>query len=208
LSESHLALFDVYLKELVEWNTFMNLTGINERGRMIIELFLDSLIPVPYLPPKGRMLDVGSGAGFPALVIKLLLPDLNLYMVEAGSKKVSFLKQIIRLLKMSGIEVVNGRIQVVGEKLVAEGFDIISARALADLKRIISWCSHLLSNKGLLVYFSGSGVEEILKGCEELMRERHLTVDRLIPYHLPGMPESRSIIILKKKLPGLNKRRP
>lgn len=178
----------------------MNLTGIDERGRMIIELFLDSLIPVPYLPLKGRMLDVGSGAGFPALVIKLLIPGLKLYMVEAGSKKVSFLKQVIRLLRISDIEAVNGRVEVVGDKLVAEGFDIISARALADLKRVIRWCSHLLSNKGLLVYFSGCGVEENLKSCEGLMRERHLTVDHLIPYHLPGMQESRGIIILKKEI--------
>lgn len=181
----------------------MNLTGINERGRMIIELFLDSLIPVPYLPSTGRMLDVGSGAGFPALVIKLLLPGLKLYMLEAGSKKVSFIKQVIRLLKISDIEAVNGRIEVVSDNLVAEGFDIISARALADLKRVIIWCSHLLSHKGLLVYFSGSDVEENLKNCEELMREQHLMVDHLIPYHLPGMRDNRSIIILKKEIAGI-----
>jgi len=181
----------------------MNLTGIAERGRMIIELILDSLIPVPYLPSTGKMLDVGSGAGFPALVIKLLVPDLKLYMVETVSKKVSFLKQVIRLLKMSDIEVINGRIEVVGDTLAPDGFDIISARALADLRRIINWCSHLLSDKGLLVYFSGSSVQENFKSYKDLMKEHHLTVAHSIPYHLPGMRDSRNIIILKKEIAGL-----
>lgn len=178
----------------------MNLTGISERGRIIIELVLDSLIPTPYLPAKGRILDVGSGAGFPALVIKLLVPGLELYMVESASKKVSFLKHVIRLLKLSDVEVINGRIEVVGDKLAHDGFDIVSARALGDLKRIINWCSHLLCDKGLLLYFSGSRVDENLKNCEELMREQHLVVAHLIPYDLPGMHDKRSLVILKKKL--------
>jgi len=200
LSGEHLNLFDVYLNELIEWNSRMNLTGLNELGRMILELFLDSLIPVPYLPAKGRMLDVGSGAGFPAIVIKVLLPNLKLHMVEANSKKASFLKQVIRLLKLDDIEVVNGRIEMVGDKLRPDGFDIVSARALANLNQIINWCSHLLSPNGLLLYFSGSKVDESLKNCEYLMKEQRLTLARLIPYYLPGMQEGRNIVVLRKEM--------
>lgn len=199
ISKEQLALFDVYLCELIEWNSRINLTGIAERGRMISELFLDSCIPVPYLPVTGRMLDVGSGAGFPAIVIKVLLPDIKLILVEANSKKTSFLKQIIRLLRLDDIEVINGRIERIGDRLRPNGFDIISARALADIKQIINWCSPLLSKEGMLVYFSGSKVDEYLKDCEYLMKDQNLTLAQSIPYILPGRRDYRNIVILKKE---------
>ena len=178
----------------------MNLTGITEPERMIIELFLDSLIAVPHIPPSGRLLDVGSGAGFPAVVIKLLVPDLRLYLVEANSKKVSFLKQVMRLLKLDGTEIINGRIELIKDKLPPDGFDVISSRAMADLSRIINWCAGLLADEGRLVYFSGSRVDEVLENSKYLMSDYSLTVDLLVPYHLPGMKESRSIVILRKEI--------
>jgi 16S rRNA (guanine527-N7)-methyltransferase len=198
VSERHIELLDAYLKELIEWNSRMNLTGLADRGRMVSELFLDSLMPVPHLPPKGRMLDAGSGAGFPALVIKVLLPGLNMSLIESNSKKASFLKQIIRLLKLDHVEVINGRLETEGDRLRLDGFDIISARALADLNRIITWCAHLLSQKGLLVYFSGSRVDEVLENSKDLMKAQCLVPSHTIPYSLPGIKDGRNIIILKK----------
>jgi 16S rRNA (guanine527-N7)-methyltransferase len=181
----------------------MNLTGVKERRRMILELFLDSLIPVPYLPSEGRMLDVGSGAGFPAIVIKILLPDLKLQLVEANAKKVSFIKQVIRLLKLSDIEVVNGRIETVGTRLRLDGFNIITARALTNLNQFINWCSQLLSYDGILVYYSGNRVDEDLKNAEYLLKDKHLSLARLIPYSLPGIQVGRNTVILRKNISGL-----
>jgi 16S rRNA (guanine527-N7)-methyltransferase len=198
LSYEHLRLFEVYLNELLEWNSRMNLTGLKEQGKMMSELFLDSLIPVPYLPTKGRMLDVGSGAGFPAIVIKVLLPNLKLQLVEANAKKASFIKQVVRLLKLKDTEVINGRIEEVGVKLRLDGFDIISARALANLNQIIKWCSPLLSRNGMLVYFSGNKVDESLRDAEYLLSEQHLSLVHLIPYFLPGVGGGRNIVALKK----------
>jgi 16S rRNA (guanine527-N7)-methyltransferase len=200
LSAKHLELFDLYLAELMEWNSRMNLTGLNERGRMISELFLDSMVPVSYLPEKGSMLDVGSGAGFPAIVIKVLLPGLKLHLVDSNSKKASFLKQIIRLLKLNNVEVVNERIEKAGHTLLSDGFDIVSARALANLNQIITWCSSLLSPQGVLVYFSGSKIEDNLKNCGDLLKDHHLGHARSIAYHLPGMKDSRGIILLRKEV--------
>jgi len=198
LSHQHLDLIDVYLKELMEWNSRMNLTGIRNPERMLVELCLDSLIAVPHVPSSGRVLDVGSGAGFPAVIIKLLVPDLRLTLVEANSKKVSFLKQVIRLLKLDGIEVINGRIELIKDKLYPSGFDLISSRAMADLSRIINWCAGLLADGGRLVYFSGSRVDEVLEKSKCLISDHNLAVDKLVPYHLPGIKEGRSIVILKK----------
>ncbi len=199
LSQKHLDLIEVYLKELIEWNSRMNLTGITEPGRMIVELFLDSLIAVPHIPPMGRMLDAGSGAGFPAVLIKLAVPDLSLRLVEANSKKVSFLKQVIRLLKLDSIEVMNGRIESIKEELGPGGFDVVTSRAMAGLNQIIKWCAGLLDGGGRLVYFAGSRVEEDLENSRLMMPDYNLSVDQLVPYQLPGMKGGRSLVILRKE---------
>jgi 16S rRNA (guanine527-N7)-methyltransferase len=198
LSEEHLRLFDLYLNELIEWNSRTNLTGMRERSRMILELFLDSLVTVPLLPLSGGVLDVGSGAGFPAIVIKILLPGLSLQLVESNSKKANFLKQVIRLLRLSNVEVINKRIEEVGIEICPNGFDVVTSRALTNLKQLVNWCSVFLSTKGKLVYYSGSGINENIKDAEILIKDRGLLLDRVIPYHLPGMKTERNIVVLKR----------
>jgi 16S rRNA (guanine527-N7)-methyltransferase len=198
LSEEHLRLFDLYLNELIEWNSRMNLTGVKERSRMMLELFLDSLVAVPNLYCSGRMLDVGSGAGFPAIVIKILLPELRLHLVESNSKKANFIKQVIRLLRLSDVEVINKRIEEVRIEFCHDGFDVITSRAMTNLKQLVNWCSDLLSQKGMLVYYSGSMADQKLKETEILLKDQHLSLDRVIPYYLPGMKTERNIVVLKR----------
>jgi 16S rRNA (guanine527-N7)-methyltransferase len=198
LSEEHLRLFELYLNELIEWNSRMNLTGMKERGRMILELFLDSLAAVPHLHSSGSMLDVGSGAGFPAIVIKVLLPGLRLQLVESNSKKANFIKQVIRLLRLSDVEVINKRIEEFRNESFHDGFNVITSRALTNLKQLVNWCSGLLSSKGMLVYYSGSMVDENLKDTEIFLKDQQLFLDRVIPYHLPGLKAQRNIVVLRR----------
>jgi len=198
LSQHHLNLFSTYMDELLEWNSRMNLTGLSERKRIIIELFLDSLIPSPFIPERGRMLDVGSGAGFPGIVIKIYRPHLKICLLEASSKKTSFLKQVIRLLKLVDIDVVNGRIEMDKGKLHSDGYHLITARALAGLDQIITWCSPFLSIDGMLIGFLGSSAGNELKKSKVALDANSLVVDRVIPYSLPGMQSGRTLAILKK----------
>jgi 16S rRNA (guanine527-N7)-methyltransferase len=198
LSQQHLNLFSTYMDELLEWNRRINLTGLSERKRIIIELFLDSLIPAPFIPERGRMLDVGSGAGFPGIVIKIYRPHLKVCLLEASSKKISFLKQVIRLLKLADIDVVNGRIEMDEDKLHSDGYHIITARALAGLDQIITWCSPFLSTDGILIGFLGSNAGNELKKSEVSLEANSLVIDRLIPYFLPGMQSERTLAIFKK----------
>ena len=204
LSQRHLDLFSAYMDELLEWNRRMNLTGLSERKRIIIELFLDSLIPAPFIPEKGRMLDVGSGAGFPGIVIKVCRPHLKTCLLEANSRKTSFLKQVVRLLKLSDIDVVNGRIESDKDKLHPDGYHIITARALAGLGQVITWCSPFLCSGGMLLTFLGSGAVNELEKCGVALETNSLVVDRLIPYFLPGMRSARTLAILKSKISSLS----
>ncbi|MFC1819892.1 16S rRNA (guanine(527)-N(7))-methyltransferase RsmG [Thermodesulfobacteriota bacterium] len=199
LSRQHLNLFSIYLDELIEWNLRINLTGLSSRKRMISELFLDSLIPAPLLPEKGRMLDVGSGAGFPGIPIKIYCPHIRTHLLEANSKKVSFLKQVIRLLKLDDIEVNKGRIEGSGTKLHTEYYHLITARALASLNQTIAWCSPFLSPGGMLVTFMGNSAEKDLKHSRHIREAHSLIVYKSRSYLLPGKQSKRTIVIYKKR---------
>ena len=198
LSASQIHLCCAHVDELWEWNRRVNLTGLSSRERIITELLLDSLIPSPFLPEEGRLLDVGSGAGFPGIPLKICKSRLNAHLMEANSKKTSFLQQVIRLTKLHGIKVMRGRIETNTALLHPEGYHIITARALAPLPRTLSWCAPHLMSGGLIVSFQGSLFEKALKESSDVMRKHGLFLYKSIPYTLPGKSSPRHLLILKK----------
>ena len=167
---------------------------------MVFELFLDSLIPAPFLAEGGRMLDVGSGAGFPGVPLKIYKPHLVAHLLEANTKKVSFLKQVVRLLRLNEIAVIKGRIERGGDNLHSDGYHLITARAVARLGQTIAWCAPFLSPGGLLVSFLGGRAENALREDRQIMEEHRFVLYKVIPYLLPGKQSERKIIILKKKV--------
>ena len=199
LSSLEIDLFKFYLKELWEWNRRFNLTGLKTLERIVIELFLDSLIPSPCLPDEGPMLDAGSGAGFPGVPLKILHPRIEIRLLESNAKKVTFLRHIIRALQLKGAQVIQGRIEAPGKWSHAEAFQVITARALADLRQIISWCSPLLKDGGYLVAFLGAEGERTLEENQEVLRSQGLKVDKHFQYLLPGKKTKRHTFMLKKQ---------
>ena len=133
-SEGQIDALCLFIDLLIEWNSKINLVGTNDRIRIINELLLDSMIPIPYLPEKGNMVDMGSGAGFPAMIIKILKPDLEVQLVESNGKKVSFLKYAIHSLRLRGITAINKRIEMLVKDLKLWGCDIVTSRAMTSLE--------------------------------------------------------------------------
>lgn len=199
LSRYQVDLFRFYIDELWDWNLRINLTGLSTRERIVNELFLDSLIPAPFLPDKGTMLDVGSGAGFPGIPLKVYNPQFKTHLLEANSKKVSFLKQIIRLLGLKEIKAIKGRIEKDGDKLHPEGYHLITARALAGLDQTMAWCAPFLCPGGLLVIYLGNFTEEDLRKSQQVMKSHRVILHMIAPYFLPGKKLRRNIFILKKE---------
>ena len=111
LRDSQIKLFEVYLQALLEWNKTFNLTGIRDPEDIVIKHFVDSLTPLPYLEPSGRLLDIGPGAGFPSIPLKIAAGELHITLVEASRKRVSFLKHIIRTLKLESVIVKHSRFE-------------------------------------------------------------------------------------------------
>ena len=198
LSDYQIRLFGIYLDELLEWNKKVNLTGFSSRQRIITELLLDSLIPTPFLPEEGRLLDVGSGAGFPGIPLKICRPKLKTCLMEANSKKVNFLKQVIRITKLYDIEVMRGRIEKDVSILSPEGYHIISARALAPLAQTLAWCAPYLMPGGLMVNFQGSQLGKVLKESADIIKEHGIFLYKSFPYKLPGKDSQRHILIFIK----------
>jgi 16S rRNA (guanine527-N7)-methyltransferase len=198
LSHSQAQAIGLFLDELLLWSRKMNLTGLSSREGIMRELLLDSLIPCPHLPAEGRLLDVGTGAGFPGLAIKICKPELEVDLVEANAKKASFLRQVIRITKLTGVKVIRERIERGGDLLNPEGYGIITARALASLGQTLTWCVPFLEPGGLMVTFSGAQAEAALAGNAEIIERQGLRLHKSIPYRLPGKEAQRHVIIFKK----------
>jgi 16S rRNA (guanine527-N7)-methyltransferase len=199
LSEQQLVLFQIYLDELWAWSQRTNLTGLSNRRRIAFELFLDSLIPAPFFAEAGRLLDVGSGAGCPGIPLKIYRPGLVVHLLESNTKKGSFLKQIVRLLKLTKTAVIRGRIEASEDHLHSEGYHIIATRALARLGQAVTWCVPKLSSGGLLVSYLGRRAEDEIKKNRQILEEHHLVLHKVVPYSLPGMPFERKAVIFAKK---------
>jgi 16S rRNA (guanine527-N7)-methyltransferase len=163
---------------------------------MVVELFLDSLIPAPFLPVEGKMLDVGSGAGFPGVPLKIHCPRLHIHLLESNSRKAAFLRQIIRLLKLQGIQVIQQRIDGFGKPLEKEKYEVITARAVADLRQTLLWCAPLLGEGRSLVTFLGAEGEREMEKNKEILAKYGLRVQRKITYVLPGKKSKRHTFIL------------
>jgi 16S rRNA (guanine527-N7)-methyltransferase len=186
------------MNELWEWNLHINLTGLSNRRNMVVELLLDSLIPAPFIPANERLLDVGTGAGFPGIPLKIYMPKLKIILLEANSKKVSFLRYVIRKLRLTDIDVIKGRIEQDGNSLRHGEFPLITARAVAGLGQMLSWCVPYLSQGGLLISFLGSRVKEELHENKQALENQGIDIHKMIPYFLPGKKTKRHTVIFKK----------
>ncbi|MBT3257177.1 MAG: 16S rRNA (guanine(527)-N(7))-methyltransferase RsmG [Deltaproteobacteria bacterium] len=199
LSPGQKDLLSIFIKELTAWNRHMNLTGLSSTRRIMDELVADSLMPLPYLPDTGICLDVGSGAGFPAIPLKICRPAMKFFLMEPNLKKGSFLKQIIRLCGLKQIEVIRERIEMLSQPLPFEWCHIITSRAMAPLPRLVKLCAPYLAPGGLMVAFLGNRFEDILAECKPLLKEKGLFVHDSKPYILKGKELKRNLLVLKKR---------
>jgi len=142
LTSKQIVQFDFYYRELIRWNNIINLTSITNYEQVQTKHFLDSLTAIPFIaqnaPSKCRLLDIGSGAGFPGIPIKLLEPNYNVSLIESVGKKVDFLNYIIKTLELTNINVYNGRAEELAHQNdLRESFDIVISRGVAKLQTLV-----------------------------------------------------------------------
>ena len=196
LSDRQADAFLVYLVELEKWNRKINLTAIRNEQDIVIKHFLDSLsylngfTPTPSL----RILDMGSGAGFPAVPLKIAHPELVITLVEAVHKKASFLRHIVRTLQLLEIDVVDKR---TGELPAShhQAYDVVTARAFADMKAALSEGAPFLKPDGLMIL--SRGPEEAIE--EGTALKTGMVIEKRLDLGLPHSHDPRAIWVFRKK---------
>ena len=146
---------EIYLATLKKWNRVYNLTAINEDSEIITKHFLDSLSVNGFIQNSQRILDVGTGAGFPGLILALFNPDKSFVLVDGVSKKISFLQEMIGKLNLKNVMAVHIKVE---EYKVTEQFDIIISRAFAEIKKMIKLTKHLIKVNGKFIAMKGPDV--------------------------------------------------
>jgi len=146
---------EIYLATLKKWNKVYNLTAINEDSEIITKHFFDSLSVNGFIQNSQRILDVGTGAGFPGLILALFNPDKSFVLVDGVSKKISFLQEMIGKLNLKNVMALRIKVE---EYKVTEQFDIIISRAFAEIKKMIKLTKHLIKVNGKFIAMKGPDV--------------------------------------------------
>lgn len=150
--------FDLYLKELLSWNKKFNLTAITDPEEIKTKHFLDSLAILKIFPVKNeKIIDIGTGAGFPGIPIKIERPEIDLYLVESKKKKAEFLKNIIEKLDLTNTKVICGRIEEAARDFLSY-FDIAVSRQVSSLSILLEYSMPVLKTGGVLVAYKGENV--------------------------------------------------
>ncbi|MCH4287522.1 MULTISPECIES: 16S rRNA (guanine(527)-N(7))-methyltransferase RsmG [Bacillota] len=178
LSEWQKQQFSIYKDMLVEWNQKMNLTAIVDEDEIYEKHFLDSILPSFDINIKGSFCDVGAGAGFPSIPLKIVYPELKITIVETLGKRVTFLKALCEALKLDDVACVHARAEDYA-KQYRESFDFVSARAVANLPVLSELCIPLVKMNGYFIAMKGANGEEEASlaqkaittlGCKEVQR--------------------------------------
>jgi len=183
-----------YLTEIKEWNKAYNLTALKKDGDIIIKHFLDSLLYMRALPEgEIRVADVGSGAGFPGIPIKIMRPEIEMYLLEPSRKKSAFLRNVIRQLGLKKIEVIEKRIEEVkvGREL-PHAVDVALTRALFTIKEFLKKALPIVTEKGILILSKGPKVSE------EITKLKNSTYE-LFTFNLPFTDIKRHIVVVTLK---------
>jgi 16S rRNA (guanine527-N7)-methyltransferase len=197
LGDGAVEAFDVFLRELVKWNRKLNLTAIRGEKEIILKHFLDSLSVLPFVPQDVRLLDIGSGPGFPGIPLKIVASSLDITLVDSVRKKVDFQRHILRTLGLKGIEAVHGRVQ---DRSFLQGragrFDGVVSRAFSDLRTFLALSAPFLKKSGMAVAMKGKAAEEEIRALEDEEKAR-FELERVSRFNLPFSTLQRSILLFK-----------
>ncbi|MBC7223521.1 MAG: 16S rRNA (guanine(527)-N(7))-methyltransferase RsmG [Anaerolineae bacterium] len=234
LTDAQVRAFQRHWQELVEWNRRFNLTTVTDYEAAQVRHFLDSLLPLVALreaqwaPPPGceaephgqRFLvcDIGSGAGFPGVPLKVVCPSWHVVLVESVGKKARFLQHLVQALSLEGAQVEHARAEELGRRPAhRERYHLVVARAVADLRVLAEYALPLLQRGGVLAAHKGSRAEQEVWEAKAALRILGGEVHRILTYELPGVVEPRRIVLVAKRSatppqyprrPGIPQKRP
>ncbi|PKB68377.1 MAG: 16S rRNA (guanine(527)-N(7))-methyltransferase RsmG [SAR202 cluster bacterium Io17-Chloro-G4] len=206
LSTTQLGQFDHYYRELADWSQRVNLTSITEHTAVQVKHFLDSLtVTLAYpqgIPPGLRIVDIGAGAGFPGLPLKLAFPDTQLLMVESVGKKARFLEHLVELLALRDVEVMTGRAEDLAHMPeFSESYDLALGRGVAKLPVLLEYTLPYCAVGGRLVVLNHQSAEREFAGAENALETLGGKMGGVYPVNVSGLTDDRIVVVVEKVRP-------
>lgn len=213
LTEAQVERFTNYFEMLVEWNEKINLTAITEPQDVAVKHMIDSLscYDEQFFKTGATVIDVGTGAGFPGLPLKIFRPDLKLTLFDSLNKRILFLQAVAEKLGINDINFVHSRAEDGGKsKQLREQYDIAVSRAVAKLDVLCEWCLPFVAVGGFFIALKGSRYSEELNDATGAIQRLGGEITKIEKIKLPGLDDVRAIIYIKKikKTPAAYPRRP
>ncbi len=191
--------FDFFLSELMRWNRKMNLTGIRDPFQILVKHFLDSLALAPHISPGSSLLDVGSGAGFPCIVLKISDPSLKVTSIDSSGKKLSFQRHLIRRLGLKGTDAVQTRLP--DPQLVErfhKVFDYAISRAFGSLEAFLRIARPLIKDTGIVIAMKGK-IEGRDRTHNNIAKKFNMKLQRTVSFTLPFTNADRTLLFFGGK---------
>lgn len=193
-TEEQLSQLDKFYHLMLEWNEKINLTRITAEKEVYLKHFYDSLTlnKVIDLKNVNTLCDVGTGAGFPGVVLKIVFPNLRITLIDSLLKRVNYLNEIIKELKLQDIEAIHSR----GEDYKGE-FDVVTSRAVANIEKLVDYTMHLVSKNGVFVALKGNIDKELTESVAKKINKKYRII-KLEKFTLPIENSERSLVVIKK----------
>ncbi len=193
--------FDRLYELLTDWNKRMNLTSITQREDIIIKHFIDSVSVLNYcdMDQSFSVIDVGTGAGFPGLPLKILIPELKITMMDSVNKKLNFISEAVSDLSLPDVEIIHGRAEdIAHDKKHREKYDYCVSRAVARLNVLSELCIPFIKLDGTFISYKGSGTDEEINDSKKAVNILGGSIEDIINFKLPGAEVERTFVIIQK----------
>lgn len=192
--------FYAYMELLIEWNEKMNLTAITDPKEIILKHFVDSLTIAKYVEEGKSIIDMGTGAGFPGIPIKIYRKDVKAVLADSLNKRIKFLDEVIDKLKLENVETIHCRAEELGKnKQYREKFDYATSRAVANLSTLSEYLMPFVKLNGKCIFMKTIEVEEELEKAKKAIKTLGGKIEKVDKFEIPESDLGRSIIIVKKE---------
>ena len=192
--------FYAYMELLIEWNEKMNLTAITDPKEIILKHFVDSLTIAKYVKEDKSIIDMGTGAGFPGIPIKIYRKDVKVVLADSLNKRIKFLDEVIDKLKLENVETIHCRAEELGKnKQYREKFDYATSRAVANLSTLSEYLMPFVKLNGKCIFMKTIEVEEELEKAKKAIKTLGGKIEKVDKFEIPESDLGRSIIIAKKE---------
>ena len=199
INDEQIKSFEKYMNLLLEWNEKINLTAITQPEEIKLKHFVDSLTVLKYINDDDKVIDIGTGAGFPGIPLKIMNKNTKITLLDSLNKRINFLNIVIEKLDLSNIQAIHGRAEEIARnKLYREKYDVAVSRAVANLSTLTEYMLPFVKIGGKCICMKGANVNEELERAQNAIKELGGEIEKIDNFFLSDNDNERNIIIIKK----------